>query len=302
MSISMLPFDKPGRFYRGNLHTHSNRSDGVLAPTDVVQAYRAAGYDFLALTDHFLEQYNFPITDTRPFRTANFTTILGAELHTPQIEAGSLWHILAVGLPLDFAPTQPGETGPQLAARAAAAGAFVGIAHPAWYTLTLNDALSLEAAHAVEVYNETCTYDNDRGESWHLTDMLLARGRRLLAYAADDAHFEPSRPDTFGGWVHVRSESLDPDALLAALKAGHYYSSQGPRIYDLSIDSSMVRIACSPARGVFVSGYSQRSRKQLGSAITECELPLDLFQGSYCRVTIVDAAGKRAWTNPIWLE
>ena len=57
--------------------------------------------------------------------------------------------------------------------------------------------------------------------------MLSNRGRRLSAYAADDAHFK-ERPDAFGGWVQVRAESLDPVALLAALKAGHYYSSQGP--------------------------------------------------------------------------
>ena len=24
------PFDQPGRFYKGNLHTHSNTSDGQL--------------------------------------------------------------------------------------------------------------------------------------------------------------------------------------------------------------------------------------------------------------------------------
>jgi len=138
-----LPFDQPGRFYRGNLHTHSTRSDGRQSPEAVITAYREQGYDFLALTDHFLERYDFPITDTRAWRTADFTTLLGAELHAPTIEVDGLWHIVAVGLPLDFAPTTPGETGPQLAARARATGAFIGMAHPAWYSLTLDDALSL---------------------------------------------------------------------------------------------------------------------------------------------------------------
>jgi hypothetical protein len=36
----------PGRFWRGNLHTHSTLSDGVLAPEQVVARYVAAGYDF----------------------------------------------------------------------------------------------------------------------------------------------------------------------------------------------------------------------------------------------------------------
>ena len=82
-------------------------------------------------------------------------------------EAGDRWHIVSVGLPLDFRPPSETETGPQLAARAADAGAFVGLAHPAWYGLTLRDAESIEAAHAVEIYNETCLWLNDRPDGWH---------------------------------------------------------------------------------------------------------------------------------------
>jgi predicted metal-dependent phosphoesterase TrpH len=46
-------FERAGRWYRGNLHTHSNRSDGAAPPEQVVEEYRAAGYDFLVLSDHF---------------------------------------------------------------------------------------------------------------------------------------------------------------------------------------------------------------------------------------------------------
>ncbi len=78
--VRNLPFRQPGRFFKGNLHTHSTRSDGALEPEAVVAAYREHGYDFLALTDHFLAPYDFPITDTRAFRDESFTTLLGAEL------------------------------------------------------------------------------------------------------------------------------------------------------------------------------------------------------------------------------
>ena len=297
-----LPFDKSGRFYRGNLHTHSTRSDGVLNPEEVVAAYRRAGYDFVALTDHFLPRYGFPVTDTRALRDAAFTTLLGAELHAPALENGELWHILAVGLPLDFAPPAADETGPALAARAAAAGAFVGIAHPAWYGLTLADALSLEAAHAVEVYNDTCGALNDRAASWFMSDALGVRGRRLSAFAADDAHFRPERPDAFGGWVQVRAERLEPAALLAALKAGHYYSSQGPRLDAIALAGERLSVRCSPVRAIFLSGPRSRSDRLLGDGLTEAEFPVEGFRGGYCRVTVVDAAGKRAWSNPIWLD
>jgi predicted metal-dependent phosphoesterase TrpH len=83
-----LPFDRPGRFYRGNLHTHSTRSDGALPPEAVVEAYQRQGYDFIALTDHFLDSFGFPITDTRALRAADFTTLIGAELHAPRHRAG----------------------------------------------------------------------------------------------------------------------------------------------------------------------------------------------------------------------
>ena len=97
-------FANPGRFWRGNLHTHSDRSDGGLTPQEVCRRYRAEGYDFLALTDHFVGAYGYPITDTEPFREAGFTTLLGAEIHSGAMSNGELWHILAVGLPEDFQP------------------------------------------------------------------------------------------------------------------------------------------------------------------------------------------------------
>ena len=74
--------------------------------------------------------------------------------------------------------------------------------------------------------------------------------RRLTAFATDDAHFKT--PDHFGGWVHVKSESLDPEALLEALKTGHYYSSQGPQIHELSISGKELTIACSPVDTIVV--------------------------------------------------
>ena len=298
-----FPFDKPGRFFRGNIHTHSTRSDGRLPPAQVVAAYRDHGYDFLAITDHFRERYGFPITDTKDFRTDSFTTILGAELHAPSLQNGEDWHILGVGLPPDFAPTAPDETGSQLAARAASAGAFVGIAHPAWYSLTIEDALSLEAAHSVEVYNKTIALENDRGEGWYMSDLLSQHGRRLTAYVADDAHFNPSRPgDHRAAWVQVRAESLDPDLIVRALKAGSFYSSLGPEFHDIAVHDQRVVISCSPATSVFVTGRAQLSRNLHGASITHCEMSLSKFAGSYFRVTIIDDAGRRAWSNPIWLD
>ncbi|MEO0912028.1 MAG: CehA/McbA family metallohydrolase [Pseudomonadota bacterium] len=300
-------FSAPGRFWRGNLHTHSNRSDGVLEPAEVCRRYKAEGYDFIALTDHFIGLYGYPITDTRPFRDAGFTTLLGAELHAGAMENGELWHILAVGLPEDFAPPEAPhfrpvegqESGAALAARAREAGAFVAVAHPEWSGLTTGDARTINAAHAVEVYNHGCAVGSDRPHGFYTLDQLLSEGRKRTLCATDDAHF--SEPDHFGGWVMVKAEENDPAALLEALKAGRHYATTGPEFRGLHWEDDAVVVESAPVVTVIVQGRGSASVAVHGAAMTRARVPLERFEGhDWMRVTIIDAAGKRAWTNPHW--
>lgn len=300
-------FAAPGRFFRGNLHTHSDRSDGVLSAEDVCRRYQAEGYDFLALTDHFVGSYDFPITDTTPFRDNRFTTILGAELHSGAMKNGEIWHILAVGLPADFSrpnaphfrPVEDQETGPELARRAREAGAYVAIAHPQWSGLDLDDARSIEAAHAVEVYNHGCGVESDRPDGFHTLDLLLSEGRKLGLCATDDAHFLVA--DHFGGWVMVKAQENTPDSLLTALKAGHYYSSQGPEFRNVVWNESWVEVESSAVSAVIVQGQAPATVAVHGDSMTKSRIELGRFAHSpWMRITIVDKAGKRAWCNPVW--
>jgi predicted metal-dependent phosphoesterase TrpH len=306
--MRLSPFSLPGRFWRGNLHTHSNLSDGAWALDDVVNAYKRNGYDFMMLSEHFTHHFNYPIADTRHHRGNDFTTILGAELHAPVTSAGEWWHIVAAGLPLDFAPVHKGETGPQIARRAVDAGAFVGIAHPAWSQLTIEDGRALSFAHAVEIYNHGCAVECDRGDGFYLHDQLLNEGHRLSAFATDDAHFKSA--DHFGGWVQVKAESLDPDVLLAALKRGEYYASQGPQFYDITLDGDDLNVTCSPVDTIAIVCGISRTAVQTGRAITSATLSLRKLQDGWMmektspwfRVVVIDNAGKRAWSNAYWLD
>ena len=315
------PFDAAasGRLLRGNLHAHSTRSDGLLPPGAVCEAYRQQGYDFVAVTDHFLPEYDFPVTDTRPFRRDGFTTLLGAELHAPALANGSLWHIVACGLPPDFARRATGETGQELAARAAAAGAFVTLAHPSWSGATVDDLASVPAAHAVEAHNVVCGVLTDRGDSWFHLDQLLAGGRRVLASVGDDAHFFAPEIDAvgrpgdgagraaeFGAWVRVAAGRPEPGAIVAALRAGHYYASQGPEIHAIDLDpvAELLTVRCSPAVSVYLTGNpagggipARHHWRLTGASFTVAP-----FRGAWCRVTVVDAAGRRAGSNPVWLD
>jgi len=302
-------FTTPGKFYRGNLHTHSTRSDGALDPEEVCRRYQAEGYDFIALTDHFVGLFDYPITDTTGCRKNGFTTIPGAELHTGTMQNGHLWHLLAVGLPSDFTPPDaPGfrpvknsEPAAGIAQRARDAGAFVAIAHPHWSGLTEADARSITAAHAVEIYNHGCVVDNDRGEGFLTLEHLLNEGRHLNLIATDDAHF--NTPDFFGGWVMVKAAENTPDALLAALKAGAYYSTTGPQINDIRITKGSVEVDCTPAVSILVHGRGTPMAKLRGETITTGQVSLERLAGSpWIRIAIIDRAGKRAWSNPIWIN
>ncbi|MEO3416546.1 CehA/McbA family metallohydrolase [Roseovarius sp. CAU 1744] len=305
--MTVNAFTAPGRFLRGNLHTHSNLSDGALDPAEVCRRYKAEGYDFISLTDHFVGLFDYPISDTKAFRDAGFTTILGAELHSGAMENGEIWHILAVGLPEGFAPSNTPdftpldgqETGPELAQRARDAGAFVAVAHPHWSGMTTADARSIEAAHAVEVYNHGCGVDCDRAEGFHTADLLLNEGRRVTLIATDDAHF--SSNDAFGGWVMVKAPENTPNALLEALKAGHFYASQGPELRDVELVGETLTVTSSPVETVIVMGEGSRTKTVHGTAMTRTRLYLNPVKHSrWIRIAVVDRAGKRAWSNPIW--
>lgn len=305
-----VAFSNSGRFYRGNIHTHCIASDGRLDVAEVCRRYKEQGYDFLALTDHFVGAFDYPITDTRAFRDEIFTTLIGAELHSGANGLGELWHILAVGLPFDFAPAHcpeffpvdGQETGPEIARRAVQAGAFVAIAHPEWSCLTENDMRSVDAAHAVEIYNHGCEVECDRASGLHAADLLAREGKRVNFIATDDAHFAHGNKDAFGGWVMVKAEANDPDALLQALKDGAMYSSTGPDFIDIDVQDDEVIVTCSPVKAIILQGQSASTVGEFGDDLTCARLKIGRLSNSpWLRVTLIDKDERKAWSNPVWL-
>ena len=80
-----------GNWYKGNLHMHTTVSDGTLSPEEAVARYRAAGYDFVALTDHR--------TVNPPWEDEDFLILSGAEYDTGDpVGDMPLFHILGIGM------------------------------------------------------------------------------------------------------------------------------------------------------------------------------------------------------------
>ena len=101
------------------------------------------------------------------------------------------------------------------------------LAHPYWSGLTHEEIAPLEGLLGLEVFNTTTEAAIGKGHASVIWDDLLRRGHRLLGVAVDDSH----RPgfDSMRGWVVVRAPELTAPAITAALRAGHFYASNGPQ-------------------------------------------------------------------------
>jgi len=299
-------FSAGTRVFRGNLHGHSTHSDGREDTAEVVRLYREAGYDFTCLSDHLWTDPRFTaetVNDSAVHDSDDFITIVSAELHCrgKLYDQDGLWHIVANGLPPDFAVASQTETAPTLVRRAIDAGAFVTIAHPEWYALTTDEARSLAAAgaHGVEVYNHTSAIGAARGGGIATLDQLANEGFRMHLTATDDSHMIPE--DAFGGWVMVAADRLDSDAIVAALKAGAYYSSCGPDFISITVEGGQLHVATSPVSRIVLAGSGHRTLHRHGTGLTGATFDLGRIEVDYVRLAITDAGGRDAWSNIYWL-
>jgi hypothetical protein len=274
----------------------------MASPETVISDYRAAGYDFIVLTDHFEARWGWAVTDTSAARDGSFTTLLGAELSSADWDDEDVFWVNAIGLPADFPVPAPGESHARIIQRAAEAGAYNVLLHPGLTNFLDFDRLPVEQLHAVETYNVNAAHTwPDQAEGRYAVDALLSRGHRFHVTVGDDAHWHHDR-DRFGAWVQVRAERLDPDTLLQALRAGAYYSTQGPQIEDVRVDGDQVHVRCSRARAIALTGiHGWRSAVAEGDPdLTTATLDLSKLASPYWRLTVTAEDGRRAWTNPVW--
>ncbi|MCY4437944.1 MAG: CehA/McbA family metallohydrolase [Chloroflexi bacterium] len=291
----MTVFQKPGNWYKGNLHTHSTNSDGLYTPEMVCLWYWTTGYDFLSITDH----RSLTLFDEPPTRSP--VLIPGMELNGDDTRAGGGYHI--VGLGLRDMLVQPPDLDAQGAIDAIRAdGGLAVLAHPYWLGHVTTDLTHLEGATGLEVFNYGTQLSINKGDSTYLWDGLLDRKRPLFGLAVDDAHWK--LPDAGGGWVMAKAESCTSETILDAIGSGDFYSSQGPEIYDFRLEDGVASAKTSPVRTIaFMSerSHGQAIRSPQGDPITSAHYSLR-NEHTYLRLECVDFQGRRAWSNPISLE
>ncbi len=283
-----------GRFYKGNLHTHTTLSDGRLTPEEAIEMYRGAGYDFISITDHRKRYPNRELD--------GFIVLSGGEYHhQPGVTA---YHILGLGMSEDIF-SDDNDSPQDIIDKIRAADGMAVLAHPAWSLMSATDGLALHGYEAVEVYNGISDGYSNRGYSDLFIDVCAAHGRLTGLVADDDAHFYEGY-DNLRGFICVQAEEFTPEALMDAIRHERYYASTGPALRQIEVEDGVLRVECDPVQEIYFMTNvwytgNRTVRAPEGGMLSTAEYKIN-SRDRWVRVEGRDAAGKRFWSNYIRLK
>jgi len=291
------PFNIEGRWFKGNLHTHTTGSDGAWSPERVVEEYKANDYNFTFITDHW------KVTDPTSLSKDGFLALHGAEFNIEGSELGYHYHIVGLNVKKTIDKDSVSNAQELIDAIRAEGGEAV-VAHPYWSGLTLNDMSPLKGHLGIEIFNSTCFFSIGKGHSVIHWDDLLNMGKTMYGFAVDDTHqhFNEHRHiDICAAWIMAKMPELTEENVMHAIKSGHFYSSIGPAIKDISINDGKIKVSTSEVKYInfIANAHSGESFTAKSSDfITEAEYKI---RGNerYIRVECIDQYGKGAWSNPI---
>ena len=291
-TVDTFRYETSGHWYKGNTHLHTTASDGGLSIEEVGDLYAGAGYDFLFVTDHWVESNVDPLQDKSPLLLLD-----GIEIHGTD-DTGAFFHVACLGKTEGLKEEDGFLNGLQAAREQ---GALRILAHPHWCANTLENALRWKF-DGVEIYNHLCHWANGKSSGMVHWTAMLERHPNTLALAVDDAHIRPEHPLWNGGWIVVNAAECSRDAVLDAIKRGNYFSSQGPAFKTLSYDGSTVSLTTSPVRFIRLAGPAWRGHREFafdGPLLTEASLPVP-EDWDYLYLEIEDEKGNRARTNALF--
>jgi hypothetical protein len=312
VSSAQGPPPPSGRWYKGNLHTHTINSDGDSAPDEVVRWYREQRYDFLVLTDH---NYLTAVDGLNAVLGAEekFLVVRGEEV-TDRFDNKPI-HINALDLHTLVEPQGGSSVFDTLQRNVNAIRQAKGIPsvnHPNFnWALTAGDLIRLEGDRLFEVYNGHPQVHNIGGggapgleEMW---DMVLTSGRVLYGIAVDDAHhfkqWGPRFSNPGRGWVAVRASQLTASALGEALERGDFYSSTGVALSEVTRLPSGLRVEIRPEGSTkYTTQFIGANGKVLRTSFENPAAYTLAPEDRYVRARVIASTGEVAWTQPVFRE
>lgn len=280
---------RDGKWLRGNLHTHTTRSDGARPQQDVIDDYAARGYGFLALSDHDVYTSH---EDYRKLNARGMILIPGNE-----VSAGGP-HIQHVNPDRRVDPVVPRQA---VLDQIRNSRGFSIVNHPNWGSAFEHCSIAQMSEWVgyagIEIYNGVISRLQGSPYATNRWDQLLSRGRRVWGFANDDSHAAVG--DVELGWNVAYVTQPTCDNIVEALENGRFYASTGVTIDSINVDQAKraITIEAKNAHRIVASHqHGQRIATVDGNKM-ELIVPAN---SQYVRFECWGAGEKFAWTQPFW--
>ena len=307
-------------WFKGNLHTHTNKSDGDSSPETVVDWYSNNKYDFLVLSDH----NHLTILDSNQTK---LLLIPGEEI---TLNLPYTIHINAIGIKKVIEPTLRSTKVKTLQANIdniINSGGLAEINHPNFrWALNEKDLVQVRGAHFIEVFNGNYNTHNYGGggkksveEMW---DKMLSKKIKIWGVAVDDSHhfkeeFAPHRHNPGRGWVEVFAKNLSEKNILDSMRNGNFYFSNGVKFKNIKFNKEKIELSI--AGDYFNKGlsnslltdskYTTQLISNEGEIIEEINgksvkfnLVNENNEYTYYRTKTISSTGSIGWTQPIFIN
>ncbi|MFD0007894.1 CehA/McbA family metallohydrolase [Streptomyces sp. NPDC127178] len=256
-------------WYRGDMHLHTEHSDGRRSPGQLVDAARDRQLDFIASTEHNTSSASL---SWGRYARPDLLILNGEEVTTRH------GHWLAVGLPpaewveWRYGPHDKNAFA-QRSDRVRSLGGLVVVAHPMTPGPGSLWKFGFDKVDALEVWSGPWTLDDAAAVA--VWDGLLRAGRRITAVGNSDAH---SLQDVVGlPQTVVRASSLSRAKILGAVRRGAAYLAESANVV------------------VDLSAVADGRRAGLGE-----ELPVSAFESVRVTARINGAPGTTATMHTAW--
>ncbi len=300
-------------FQRGNIHTHSTRSDGTAPLQDMVGWYREHGYQFVAMTEH---DFRLDPSELEPLAAPGFVVIPGEEVTDfwgeHPLHANSLCARQTVPSREHFDRADQGLS--TVLAEIGAQGGVPLVNHPNYgWSLEADDLVrGASGRYLLEIWSGLPA-THALGDVTHrseeaIWDDVLASEPDVIPAAVDDAHGVhegPGGSDALPGrgWVETFGDETTVDAICAALAEGRLYASNGPSFERLEVqgDTFLVATTDAEARVDFLGDHGvllARMRAADAPArgpVRELHYRLTGDE-KLVRARLADGQGRHAWT------
>ena len=307
-------------WFKGNLHTHTNKSDGDSSPEIVVDWYNNNNYDFLVLSDH----------NHLTILERNKTKLLLIPGEEITLNVPYSIHVNAIGIKKVIEPTIRTTKVKTLQANIdniISAGGLAEINHPNFrWALNENDLVKVKGAHFLEVFNGNYNSHNYGGggkksveEMW---DEMLSKKIKIWGVAVDDSHhfkeeFASYRYNPGRGWVEVFAKRISEKNILESMRNGNFYFSTGVKFEKIIFNEKGIELSISGdyfnqglSNNLFTnSKYTTRLISNYGEIIDEkygksvkFNLSVERGKYSYFRTKTISSTGSVGWTQPIFFN